>query len=271
MGETSISWTGTALADGTVLPGYTFNPWIGCTKVSQGCARCYAESQNKHYQWNPAGWGPGAPRKRTSKANWKKPWEWAKQAKADGVTRRVFCASLADVFDHETPREWKIDLFSMIDEINTVHGSLEWLLLTKRPDEMLLDLPVGWMKNAPNCVRIGITAEDQENFDRRYPKLLRAWSGKNFISYEPALGPLEITRVLFTVVKPDWVVCGGESGAGCRPFDLQWARDLRDQCQSDGVKFFMKQLGGYPNKRHDLTEWPEDLRIQEFPDHDYKP
>lgn len=279
MGQTAISWTATVLPDGTVLPGYSFNPWIGCTKVSQGCKFCYAETQNNRYQWNQAGWGPGKERKRTSPANWKKPIEWAKQARADGVTRRVFCASLADVFDPEVPQEWRSDLWFMIN-LTGEYGGLEWLLLTKRPQYIEHMAPVEWLENPPGYVRIGVTTEDQENADRRIPQLGRVWKGKNFVSYEPALGPISfagldnegIYRPWLDVAawEPaiDWIICGGESGSGCRPFNIEWARSVRDQCARAGIPFFFKQTGGHPNKRHDPAEWPEDLRVQEFPEFD---
>lgn len=86
--KTGIEWT-----------DHTFNPWIGCTKVSPGCTNCYAASQNAFRKWNGGTWGPGAPRKETSEANWHQPLLWARQAKAEGKRHKVFCASLADVFD----------------------------------------------------------------------------------------------------------------------------------------------------------------------------
>lgn len=257
MGKTTgITWTDA-----------TFNPWIGCTKVSQGCKLCYAETQNKRYNWAPDGWGPGKPRKRTSEANWKKPIEWAKQAAKGGVTRRVFCASLADVFDDEVPQEWREDLWRLIDTTGEI-GGLEWLLLTKRPENIKGMAPTEWLENPPDYVRIGVTAEDQENADKRIPALLRSWKGKNFISYEPALDLVIFTdylRPFRSINQIDWIICGGESGAGCREMNLAWARSALSQCRDAGIPFFMKQLGGFPDKRHDPAEWPLDLRVQEFP------
>jgi protein gp37 len=286
MGETTgIAWT-----------DMTFNPWIGCTKVSQGCKFCYAETQNKRYGWVSA-WGPNAPRKRTSEANWRKPLEWAKKAASEGVTRRVFCASLADVFDIEAPQEWRVDLFTMIDQIGRFVWGLEWLILTKRPENIINMAPARWLDNPPDYVRIGVTSEDQENADKRIPELLKVWHGRTFVSYEPALSPVDFSPYLVcqwfqdtdhpVQWKPgdivdrekypirgysarlrgriDWVICGGESGPGCRPMDLQWARDVRDQCRAANTPFFFKQIGGHPNKRHDPALWPADLRVQEFP------
>jgi protein gp37 len=272
MGETTgISWT-----------NHTFNPWIGCTKVSEGCKLCYAETQNKRYGWT-AGWGKDAPRKRTSTANWKKPIEWAKQAEKDGEIRRVFCASLADVFDAEVPQQWREDLWNLINETGNaemmdVYGAgLEWLILTKRPENIACMAPDWWLAGPPPYVRLGVTVEDQWHLQKRVPELLKVWGGKNFVSYEPALGLVHFLPFLeespedcSEYCPPDaciqWIICGGESGAGCRPMDLGWARDVRDQCKIAGVPFFFKQIGGHPNKRHDPAEWPEDLRVQEFPE-----
>src|SRR5580692_7935980 len=111
---------------------HTFNPWIGCQKVSPGCDHCYAETQNNLRKWNGGKWGPHAPRKRTSEANWKKPLQWQKRAAEFSGRRRVFCASLADVFDNKAPDGARDDLFDLIRET----PSLDWLLLTKRPENI---------------------------------------------------------------------------------------------------------------------------------------
>lgn len=272
MGEkTGISWT-----------DHTFNPWIGCTKVSPGCDLCYAESQNKRYNWNPAGWGKGAPRKMTSSANWKKPLAWAKAAIQDGALRRVFGGSLCDPFDDEVPTHWRDMYFNLIDDVGeycrhfrAVPGTgLEFMLLTKRIKGAWKKLPGEWVEYLPDYVRIGVTAEDQPHANRRISELFRTWRGKNFVSVEPMLGRLDLTPFLYEGgnpygVKIDWVVCGGESGAGCRPLDIDAAIDLRRQCLDAGVPFHFKQLGGFPDKRHDPEQWPAALRVQEFP-HDHQ-
>jgi protein gp37 len=265
MGEkTAISWT-----------DHTFNPWIGCTKLSQGCARCYAESQNKRYNWT-AGWGKGAPRRRTSESNWNKPIQWAKQAVKDGVARRVFCASLADIYDPEVPQEWRDDLWQLIWDVATGVNvyALEWLILTKRPENIERMTPKWIMEGTPRYIRLGVTAEDQENANRRIPALLNIWQGKTFVSFEPLLTPIKFRIDWLPVLIGDgperfpgidWCIVGGESGANCRPMGLDWARYIRDRCKESCVPFFFKQIGGNPNKRHNPAEWPEDLRIQEFP------
>jgi len=291
MGEkTGISWC-----------DHTFNPWIGCTKVSAGCQHCYAEAGNTRFQWG-GGWGRGKPRRRTSVENWRKPIQWARAALRDGVVRRVFCASLADVFDEEAPQEWRQDLWKLISETAEI-GGLEWLLLTKRPENIMDMLPKAWLISPPDHIRIGVTVEDQAAAEERIPLLLQSWGGRNFLSCEPLLGAVDISYYLSGCVEQvgdrqyvtremamdacdmtlegslysdeewepttqpiDWVIVGGESGPGCRPMNLQWARDLRYQCLSERVPFFFKQIGGHPDKFHDPAGWPEDLRIQEVPE-----
>ena len=108
---------------------HTWNPWIGCTKISPGCLNCYAENL-MDTRWKRVRWGRGNPRQRTSEANWRQPLLWDQEAKKAGERRKVFCASLADVFDPEAPDQWRSDLFALIEQT----GSLDWLLLTKRPE-----------------------------------------------------------------------------------------------------------------------------------------
>lgn len=212
----------------------TFNPWIGCTKISAGCANCYAERDNKRYSWVD-GWGKGSPRKRTSAENWKKPLQWARAAVKEGVTRRVFCASLADVLDDEVSPEWRSDLFKLIDETGAI-GGLEWLLLTKRARNIAWMLPQSWLKNPPPYVRMGVTAEDQPNWNMRVNQLVHAWEGKNFVSVEPMLG------MVYPTVKVDWVICGCESGTGSRPTEYRWIDNLICDCQKQEIPFFLKQI-----------------------------
>ena len=152
MGENSkIEWT-----------DHTFNPWIGCQRVSHGCDRCYAEAMMDH-RYHKVEWGPHGERKRTSEANWRKPRQWAKAARGTGVRPRVFCASLADVFDNQVPDVWRSDLFDLI----AATPELDWLLLTKRPENLVRMWPSGdW----PN-VWLGTTCEDQEHFNERWPIL----------------------------------------------------------------------------------------------------
>jgi protein gp37 len=191
MGEqTKIEWT-----------DHTFNPWIGCQKVSPGCDHCYAEAMMDH-RYHRVEWGPHGEGQRTSETNWKLPHRWAKQA--NGNRPRVFCALLANVFDNKAPKEWRSDLFSLIRDT----PALDWLLLTKRPENIARMLPSDWRDGYDN-VWLGSTAEDQQHFDRRWKLLHTIPARVRFISYEPALGPLRLPRQDL----PDWVICGGESGS----------------------------------------------------------
>ncbi len=261
---------------------HTFNPWEGCTKVSPGCARCYAERRNQRFAGG-ANWGAGAPRRLRGAAYWKQPKKWElafiKVHNAWKVSRgmrdgsefgseprrpRVFCASLADVFDEEVPDSWRDQLFETIYACNF----LTWMLLTKRPEKMLAYLE-GTSGAATNLmpggcfdhVWVGVSVEDQQRADERIPQLLAIPARVRFVSCEPLLGPVALTRVDFGPqpntpqsaltpifmgrydAKIDWVICGGESGPISRPMHPDWARSLRDQCQAAGVPFFFKQWG----------------------------
>lgn len=254
----------------------TFNPWIGCTKVSPACDHCYAEAWDA--RWGHS-WGPHQ-RRRTSAANWRRPLAWDRAAARAGKRTRVFCASLADVFDNDRSitSGWRGDLWHLIHR--TPH--LDWMLLTKRPQnisrylrpEKYGRLPP-WGDGWPN-VWLGTTVEDQTEADRRIPHLLAVPAKVRFLSCEPLLGPVELWRwigvhhhpdnnlkdqetrdAIFTIIAAarakfrkenghhglDWIICGGESGPGARPMNPQWARSLRDQCVAAGVAFHFKQWG----------------------------
>jgi protein gp37 len=216
--HTEISW-----ADAT------FNPWIGCTKVSPACEFCYAARDNERRKWVP-GWGAGVPRRRTK--TWGDPLRWDKQAATASYRPRVFCASLADVFDNEVPNEWRTDLWALLRRT----PNLRWMLLTKRIGNAAKMLPADWPY--PH-VGLMATLANQEEWDRDYPKLARtpaAWHG---VSAEPLLGAINIGDA-----TPDWIITGGESGANFRHTDPDWVRSIRDQCASNGVAFHHKQWGG---------------------------
>jgi len=213
----------------------TFNPWIGCQKVSAGCDNCYAETlMDKRY--HKVEWGPHGERKRTSEANWKQPLRWAKAARGTGRRPRVFCASLGDVFDNHVEQSWRIDLFDLIDATE----ELDWLILTKRPENVAKMLPTNWGDGREN-VWLGTTCEDQEAYDRRWPILRDIPAAVHFISYEPAIGPL---RLPLSGPYPDWLICGGESGSGYRPMKAVWEQDIRWDCEQAGVAYFFKQFAG---------------------------
>lgn len=327
--ETAIAWT-----------DHTFNPWMGCLKVSPGCEHCYAETLVKGRFKLPV-WGPPktTDRKHTSVSNWKQPLTWNRAAAKAGVRDRVFCASLADVFeDHAQVAPWRAELFALIE----VTPHLDWQLLTKRPENLRRFLPPSWLDKPRANVWLGTTVEDQRRANERIPHLLATPASVRFLSCEPLLeavdlGAFEVRadhhfrdalskrngrwgtcaacprvegavfpeRCEFTgrydhQLQPPgihWLIAGGESGPGARPFDLAWARSLRDQCKSAGVAYFCKQVGSHPRCDRtdaiqlaakgrwvadapgapygrawpydragaDPAEWPEDLRVQQFP------
>lgn len=246
---TGIAWTDS-----------TFNPWIGCTKVGPGCDHCYAEALDKRHRWQGAThWGVGKPRMRTSLSNWKKPLAWNAKAAKEGKPWRVFCASLADVFDNEVPDEWRTELWELIG----LTPSLTWLLLTKRIGNAAKMLPRHVMPN----VWLGATVVNQDEADRDVPKLLATPAAVRFISYEPALGPVDWTA--FPGI--DWIIIGGEStqGAKARPFELRWALEAINDAREIGAAPFVKQLGSLQGLKDragaDPAEWHEWLRVREFP------
>lgn len=225
MGEASkIEWT-----------DHTFNPWIGCTKVSEACRHCYAETYADRY--GIVTWGPSGTRKRTAASTWAEPRKWSRQAKAEGVKRFVFCASLADVFEARDDLDpIRADLWQLIEECD----GLTWLLLTKRPDEIRRRVPAAWLEPGgwPEHVWIGASVESQDAADARIPHLLDVPARVRFLSMEPLLGPVTVP-----LDGIGWVIVGGESGAHARPMHPDWARSVRDQCAAANVPFFFKQWG----------------------------
>lgn len=218
---------------------HTFNPWVGCTNVSPGCDHCYAESWAKRS--GQVRWG-NSPRKRTTEAYWRQPANWSSQA-ADFQhehrrRQRIFCASLADIFDNQVDERWRSDLWTVV----RANGDLDWLLLTKRPQNISKMLPVDWGNGYQN-VWLGMTAEDQQRFDQRWRFMAAVPAVVRFVSYEPAIGPLRLEGE----VLPDWVISGGESGAGARPLSPGWVRDVVADCDRLGIAAFHKQWGSYKN------------------------
>lgn len=230
---------------------HTFNPWVGCTKVSPACDHCYAEAWAKR-AGSPELWK--GERRRTK--TWGDPVRWNRIAEETGVRARVFCASLADVFDNQVPQVWRDDLFALIKAT----PNLDWLLLTKRPQNIANMLPVDWVIAPYFNVWLGTTVENQSEAERRIPALLDVDATIHFLSCEPLLGPVSITRWVEGIQFPgiSWVICGGESGGGKRPMDLEWARSLRNQCRACRTKFFMKQIDK-------VQPIPNDLMVREFP------
>lgn len=283
---------------------HTFNPWTGCAKISPACDNCYAEGWAKrsgHVQW-----GSGQPRRRTSAKNWNLPRKWNLQAqiaqdawarfKAEhpGLTdaelvaqgfikperHRVFCASLADVFDNEVPMMWRADLFWLIHET----PNLDWLLLTKRVGnaQRMIGEALTILSEAgvpmdcwpwPN-VWLGATVVNQEEADRDIPKLLAVPAEKRFLSIEPMLGPIDLSHWFSANdlhqidggPKLDWCIVGGESGPGARPMHPDWARSIRDQCAAAGVPFLFKQWGEWLPGQNDPHPDSEGQRVAHHQD-----
>lgn len=248
MGEnTKISWA-----------THTFNAWMGCSKVSPACANCYAESWSKRS--GLVVWGNEGTRRRTSIAKWREPYKWNERAKEQGIRERVFVNSLSDWAEARKELDpIRADLFKLIRECD----GLDFLLLTKRADNIINCLPVDWGMGYPN-VWLGVTAEDQEWFDRRVNILWwlkqRFPSVIMFVSCEPLLGLIDARWALESVElrdRPiedggaiysegiDWIIAGGESGPKHRPLDLDHVRALRDQCEEFEASFFFKQIGGF--------------------------
>ncbi len=261
--QSKIEWT-----------DHTFNPWEGCQKVAPECDNCYEEARDVRFTGGTH-WGPKAPRRRTSAQNWQKPRRWNAQAEAfyatHGRRQRVFCASLADVFDNAVDPAWRSDLWALIRECD----QLDWLLLTKRPQNMAKMLPPDWNDGWPN-VWLGISAGTQKTANQNIPHLLKTPAAIRFVSAEPMLEPIQMEKFLRPgcgICPPweqpckmgcphmdraiDWVICGGESGANARPMHPAWAKSLRDQCQSAGTAFLFKQWGEWqPYSEHDETNGP---------------
>lgn len=285
MGDTTgIAWTHS-----------TLNPIIGCQRVSPGCERCYAEVQDSRKRWGGiTHWGPKAPRHRTSQSTWNNALKWNRTAAALKKRHFVFCASLSDVFeDHPAWADARPDLFALI----RATPALTWQLLTKRPENIRrlwpTGIPAGYTTNGPvrqlvDCpppsssawpnIWLGTTVEDQRRAEERLPVLVGIDAAVRWVSAEPLLGAVDLSRWLGPA-GITWTIAGGESDEGsserARPFDLEWARQLRSQCEAGGASFFMKQKGsnvvdcGRPvrcaGKGDDPSMFPPELRRQEFP------
>lgn len=303
---------------------HTFNPWRGCTKVAAGCANCYAKSQAKRNPGTLGVWGPDGSRVVAAEAMWRQPVKWNRDVETTveiwkDDRPRVFCGSLCDVFEDwqgqcrmsdggwcVKHREWgkftgfgscalakgndavylndvRARLFAAIDAT----PNLDWLLLTKRPENIRRMIPIkhgrhdaikdgranveAWRREN---VWLGTSIACQEDADRNVPELLkcRDLAAKLFLSIEPLVGPVDISRWLgpqsegqwMNVVECghrsseygiNWVIVGGESGTNARPCDVAWIRSIVKQCRAAGVPVFVKQLGAVPECRCDEGGW----------------
>lgn len=261
---------------------HTWNCWWGCVRVSPACQHCYAETWARRYGYE---WGPQARRRFFGQKHWDEPLKWNRDAEKAGARKRVFCASMADVFellpqqhpDAEQMSTERCRLWQLIEAT----PNLTWLLLTKRPENVLGMTPNGWGTHSgwPENVWLGTTVETQEYADTRIPHLLECAAAVRFLSIEPLLAPVDLRHVQHPeglyevdaltgnhgVIRPHrgrseqrihWVIVGGESGIHARPTHLEWVRDLRDQCRKARVPFFFKQWGCWcPGYTTDWEYW----------------
>lgn len=285
MAATDIEWS-----------DFVWNPVRGCSRVSPGCQRCYAERTAARFS------GPGQPYEGLihhvgGKPVWngniklvpdllEEPLHWKKP-------RNIFVDSMSDLFHEKVPSDFVGKVFETI----ACCPQHTFIILTKRPEriaEVLGPRGCGWYAKEGQVPRpqpnawIGASVENQEKADERIQHLVDAPSAVRVLSVEPQLGPIELRRNLprermLRCYKPmirmlDWIIVGGESGPRARPFELRWGAALVEQAAAHGVPIFVKQMGarplGYDGKpcveiRHrkgaDMTEWPPELRVREFP------
>lgn len=251
----------------------TFNPWVGCAKISLGCEHCYAERDFGHRR-GFAQWGEGKPRRRTAVANWLKPLRWNRKCEKDGTRLTVFSGSLCDIADPEVPQDWFDDLMRLV--LGTPH--LTWLLLTKRPFELHTRMLEWFCEPLEKNLWLGVTVENQEMANKRITELLKIPAAGYFVSMEPLLGPVNLHQVMIehngypigeidalrgiyafphvekgTAKEPcrklDWAIVGGENGPGARPMDERWALNILEQCQNTSIPFLYKSSGGREKNR----------------------
>jgi len=233
MGKTKIEW-----AD------FTFNPWWGCTKVSPACDFCYAESFSKRVGFSDTGskfpiWGKDAERRFFSDLHWTQPFTWQRQAVYEGVRKRVFCASMADVMeDRDDLEESRERLYELIEAT----PMLDWLLLTKRPQNYRRFLPAEWLKTPRPNVWLGTTVESAD-YLWRADTISTLPAVVTFLSVEPLLG--DLSELADHLLGISWVIVGGESGQHARPTQAEWVCRIRDICADRGTSFFFKQWGEY--------------------------
>jgi protein gp37 len=273
--DTKISWC-----------HHTFNPWVGCARITQACQLCYAAATAHRFGWDV--WGPDKPRHVTSPAYWQEPPRWDRAAFFAAEFRRVFCGSMCDVFEDRR------DLDDARKRLWTLIGrtpNLDWLLLTKRPHNiyrLLYDSPLDHA-GLPVNLWFGVSAWDNESLHVNWTVLDSELHYSNpavtFVSLEPLLGPVDLLGPILTERNlghvddqwitrvPDWVIVGGESGPGARPMEPAWALDVIGQSQNAGIPVFFKQMGtawararrASDYKGADPAEWPEEFRVQQFP------
>ena len=247
MNKSKIEWTDD-----------TWNPVMGCTPASPGCAHCYARTMMKRYA-GLKGWPESPDTVTLFPERLEKPMHWRKP-------RKVFVCSMSDLFHDDVPDRFIQNVFETMRKA----AGHTFQILTKRPERMkesvgnyIYHRSVWKISNKPlPNVWLGVTAENQEMWERRKDALFATPAVVHFVSYEPALGPLVFSGD--DLKRLDWVICGGETGPGARPMKYLWVASLRDQCQSAGVPFFFKGPGTAHYSRYgpgyrqlDGREWNE--------------
>lgn len=247
---------------------HTANLWHGCTKVHEGCDNCYAEVLS--HRWGNDVWGNDKPRKEI-KSVWNDLEKYQKLAAKTGEAHRVFVGSMMDIF--EKPMSLIDSKGNYYPEIDTgtlrwelflkidsgMYNNLQFLFLTKRPSNINKYIPESWKINPPANVMFGTSPVNQATANLLIRQLAEV-KGKKFVSVEPQLDAIDLSAGLDRLLLDDldWVIQGGESGHHKRPFNLEWARQMRDTCKWFGVPYFFKQIDK-------IQPIPEDLMIREFP------
>jgi protein gp37 len=284
------------MSEATTIPWchHSFNPWWGCSHVSPGCVHCYAEAWAKRTGHRV--WGPHGQRRTFGEPHWAEPLAWNDAARRAGERRRVFCASMADVFeDHPALSAERAKLWALIEAT----PRLDWQLLTKRVENVMGMAPGAWSEPGdwPGNVWVGTSVESQQWANERIPVLLQIPARVRFLSCEPLLERVDLRRIEppsgalidcldgdvrdprdglvrgATTHSVDWVIAGGESGPHARRMDPGWARTIRDDCAAAGVPFLFKQTGSVlarewglrDAKGEDPRELSADLRVRQWP------
>ena len=238
---------------------HTLNSWRGCAKVSAGCTNCFAERQAKRSPKVLGTWGPNGHRVIASEDYWRQPIRWNEEAAKLGIRRRVFVGSMMDVFeDRDELNAPRVRLFNLIHRL----AALDWLLLTKRPENVLRMVPDEWHHDWPAHVWLGTSVEDQDAADKRIPALLEIPAAIRFLSIEPLLGPVDLSGLLLGI---HWIICGAESGPHRRPCNLEWVHSIVNQCLAAKMPVFVKQIDLNGEVVKDMDRFPGPLRLQQFP------
>lgn len=273
MGKTAIEWC-----------DYTWNPWRGCTEVSEGCDNCYAREFAKRNPKVLGTWGEGEPRVVAGDGYLRNPVSWRSEATNQNKRKRVFLGSMMDYFDLSGKAELDHVRLSASVIINGTCDWLDWMILTKRPQNINSSNPDGFYTKMIEqySVWYGVSVENQKWADIRIPLMEKHYNDINvfFLSVEPLLEEVDLGKYLSKDGPVDWVIVGGESSqpSGVRRCDIEWIESIVCQCDNVGVPVFVKQLGSFvtagditsrlrlaQKAGKDDDEWPDQLRRREFP------